>query len=233
MLFHRWWVVLLFYAVTSLHARHHPGRGVPARPLRRGGGLSRSCRRGRVQVADAVGRAPGQDHGRLRAEQSAADLVPRRAQLPDRASPVSRRSATSTTRASRASCRRCAPSSAFATPPTTGSSAPSPPTGAGFAAWADNRSSRAEAGGSPRRTRFCGGQLTHRWFLSPSSPAHPERVTPLLTDDERVDQASLGSFPASDSPPWTSGREGYAAADSEDPDGGQVFERARRRRHID
>jgi hypothetical protein len=46
----------------------------------------------------------------------------------------------------------------------------------------------------------------------------------VLTDDERVDLASLGSFPASDASPWTSG---------EDPDGGQAFERERRRRHID
>jgi hypothetical protein len=46
----------------------------------------------------------------------------------------------------------------------------------------------------------------------------------LPSDEDRVDLASLGSFPASDAPPWPSG---------EDPDGGQVFERERRRRHID
>jgi hypothetical protein len=44
---------------------------------------------------------------------------------------------------------------------------------------------------------------------SPQSPApkHPPAGSPALTDDERVDQAGLGSFPASDPAPWTTGRE--------------------------
>src|ERR1043165_9043638 len=74
--------------------------------------------------------------------------------------------------------------------------------------------------------------------VEPSSRRPPSAtgVGPLLTDDERVDQAGLGSFPASDPPPWTSGSERRPRrdiGDREDPDGGNVRERARRRRHID
>ena len=68
--------------------RHHAGRGVHARPLRGGGGVSRAAA-GDGATAAPVGGAPGPDHRRLRARQSAADLVRGRAQLPDRASPVS------------------------------------------------------------------------------------------------------------------------------------------------
>jgi hypothetical protein len=61
-------------------------------------------------------------------------------------------------------------------------------------------------------------------------------LTPALTDDDRVDPAGLGSFPASDPPPWTSGREGRPWNDlgeRDDLDGGGERERGRRRRHID
>ena len=67
-------------------------------------------------------------------------------------------------------------------------------------------------------------------------PPSPTVSDPALTDDERVDQAGLGSFPASDPPPWTSGREArprHDLGDRADPDGGGMRERARRRRHID
>jgi hypothetical protein len=64
-------------------------------------------------------------------------------------------------------------------------------------------------------------------------PPSPTVSDPVLTDDERVDQAGLGSFPASDPPPWTSGREWRPRADPDDRDGGQLRERERRRRHID
>jgi hypothetical protein len=52
-----------------------------------------------------------------------------------------------------------------------------------------------------------------------------------MTDDERVDQAGLGSFPASDAAPWTTGREPRRRPT--DADAGQDYERARRRRHVD
>ena len=66
-------------------------------------------------------------------------------------------------------------------------------------------------------------------------PPSPTVSDPALTDDERVDQAGLGSFPASDPPPWTSGHEWprRELGDTDDLDGGDERERARRRRHID
>jgi len=72
------------------------------------------------------------------------------------------------------------------------------------------------------------------------SPFSPAGRNPPPTDDERVDQRGWGSFLASDpSPlasdpsPWTLGRERRAHAHQDDPDGGDNYERARRRRHID
>jgi hypothetical protein len=66
--------------------------------------------------------------------------------------------------------------------------------------------------------------------VSPT-PLSPPTSDPVVTDDERVDQAGLGSFPASDPPPWTSGRE--PDANTDDPDGGDNRDRERRRRHLD
>ena len=64
----------------------------------------------------------------------------------------------------------------------------------------------------------------------PLSPAKNDRP---LTDDERVDQAGWGSFPASDPPPWTSGRASSPPRDSDDPDEDVNRDRACRRRHLD
>jgi len=71
--------------------------------------------------------------------------------------------------------------------------------------------------------------------MDPSSNGQqtPPGSHPLLTDDERVDEAGWGSFPASDPPPWTSGHERHPHAHQDDPDGGDSRDRARRRRHID
>jgi hypothetical protein len=64
-----------------------------------------------------------------------------------------------------------------------------------------------------------------------NQPPRPPTSNPVVTDDERVDQAGLGSFPASDPPPWTSGRGPNPHAG--DPDGGDNRDRERRRRHLD
>jgi hypothetical protein len=63
------------------------------------------------------------------------------------------------------------------------------------------------------------------------APADLPEGGPAVTDDDLVDQAGLGSFPASDSAPWTTGREPRPRPT--DTDGGQDYERARRRRHVD
>jgi hypothetical protein len=68
---------------------------------------------------------------------------------------------------------------------------------------------------------------------SPHTPVSPTEPKPPLTDNERVDQAGWGSFPASDPPPWTFGRETSPHPQEDDPDGGSERDRARRRRHID
>jgi hypothetical protein len=71
--------------------------------------------------------------------------------------------------------------------------------------------------------------------MDPSSRKPPSSTVsdPVLTDVVRVDHASLGSFLAREPRAWIS-RDGWRPpADSEDPDGGQIRERARRRRHID
>ena len=68
---------------------------------------------------------------------------------------------------------------------------------------------------------------------TPSPPHREPPLTHTLTDDDRVEQAGLGSFPASDPPPWTSGLEVVPRRNSDDPDGDDSRDRARRRRHID
>lgn len=71
---------------------------------------------------------------------------------------------------------------------------------------------------------------------SPSKPLSPTEPKPPLTDNERVDQAGWGSFPASDPPPWTFGRESRPppeANEPDDPDGVGERDHARRRRHTD
>ena len=66
--------------------------------------------------------------------------------------------------------------------------------------------------------------------ISPT-PLSPPTRAPVIADDERVDQAGLGSFPASDPPPWTSGSE--STPNTDDPDGGDNRDRVRRQRHLD
>lgn len=71
--------------------------------------------------------------------------------------------------------------------------------------------------------------------MDPSSrkPPSPTVSDPVRGDGEPGDQAGMGSIPASEPRPWTSEHGWRPPATSDDPDGGQARERARRRRHID
>ena len=87
LLFHPWWVVLLFYGATSLLLGTTLAVVFMLAHCVEEAELPGGAVRGGAAVAP-LGGAPGRDHRRLRARQSAADLVRGRAQLPDRAPPV-------------------------------------------------------------------------------------------------------------------------------------------------
>ena len=74
----------------------------------------------------------------------------------------------------------------------------------------------------------------------PDKDAQPGKPPPDLSSardraahhlQEQLDEALADSFPASDPPPWTTGRERHMH--SGDPDGGGDRDRERRRRHLD
>ena len=91
LLVYPWWVVVVGYVGFTMVDGPRHRDDVPARALRRGGGLRV---RGRAHGRQAdLGGARGRDDGRLLPAQSRADLGARRAQLPDRASSLPARPA--------------------------------------------------------------------------------------------------------------------------------------------
>ena len=134
LLFHPWWLVLGYVPAGHAGSTASCSRSSSSSPTSSRKPSSR-CPTTTGKIEAALGRPPGADHRRLRPRQPGPELVPRRAELPDRAPPVPAH-LPHPLPADQPLVERRARSSASSTTPTRASSRASRRTSAGCGRWA-------------------------------------------------------------------------------------------------